>query len=329
MLAKSREQLVNELNTAIRSNGQNGATTAADVRSFLSTLIDELINRTDAFSAAAYQNSLFAPIIRNQYGIHPAFSTQAELNSWLLGQVYYLPATTSYSSYNAGGYMGINPDLLAYFSYKVLPAIHDVFFTDNTDIRSSYGYAGSTLTITGRSLTNGIVVRYGGDEHVQGYVMGTLFNASDDGTRASLIVADTCYGTRDEVRRVISTGKWYMLSPDYPFLGTSYFYLGRSDFEWLYPEFRLSTYSAAPNTLITITGKGVHALKSMRLGRTDNGSNTVAVQRDPNDASRVTALVPATAGPDNPNTLYFFMEELQSEQELSAPIATAGFTLLN
>ena len=45
-MAKSRATLLQELNASIRSDGSGGLTTAQDLRQFLTSLVDELLDRT-------------------------------------------------------------------------------------------------------------------------------------------------------------------------------------------------------------------------------------------------------------------------------------------
>nr|GEU80796.1 hypothetical protein [Tanacetum cinerariifolium] len=57
MATKTREQLLEELAGAVRSNGQSGKTTAQDLRTFLTSLIDELLARTDQTDTGIVGNS--------------------------------------------------------------------------------------------------------------------------------------------------------------------------------------------------------------------------------------------------------------------------------
>lgn len=112
MTRSSYDSLLATLGTAIRSADNGGNTSAADVRGFLTTLLDRLLADTAPTAAAPVA---FVAIRQNQYGTHPAFSDQASLNAWLLGRS--TTTASSYGNYNSyyggAGYTGINAYLLA------------------------------------------------------------------------------------------------------------------------------------------------------------------------------------------------------------------------
>ena len=47
-MAKSRQTLLDELSALVRSNGAGGLTSASDVRTFLTSLVDEMLDRAAA-----------------------------------------------------------------------------------------------------------------------------------------------------------------------------------------------------------------------------------------------------------------------------------------
>lgn len=117
MTRASYDSLLATLGTAIRSADQGGNTSAADVRGFLTALLNQLL--ADA-TPAAKAPAAFMPIRQNQYGSHPAFNDQDTLNAWLLGRSAPTAGYGSYSSYGTysryyggAGYTGINAQLLA------------------------------------------------------------------------------------------------------------------------------------------------------------------------------------------------------------------------
>ncbi len=151
-----------------------------------------------AYVAAATQGlaPAFVPIGQNQYGQHPAFGSQSEVNAWLLAQpaVSGSAAGASYSPYPAGthggsapgtvigiygggdGYAGINPDLLATYPGQRTPAV--------ASVSPASGRTGEVITVYGRNLATGLVAYVGGTHHSPSGNSTELFGANEAGTVA-------------------------------------------------------------------------------------------------------------------------------------------------
>lgn len=63
MIIKTRSTLLAELNSAVRSAGQGPKTTAQDVRTFLASIVDEIINRSVDSSATSLSPDLLQALV--------------------------------------------------------------------------------------------------------------------------------------------------------------------------------------------------------------------------------------------------------------------------
>lgn len=79
-MPQTRNQLITQLRQII-TDPQTRQNTALRVRTVLEAIIANTYNLADDTTAVT-----FAAILANQYGAHPAFTNQIDLNAYLLGR---------------------------------------------------------------------------------------------------------------------------------------------------------------------------------------------------------------------------------------------------